>query len=78
MNHNVSFEASLSGDGECFVFIVDRDTFKFIKGQAPDGFDENSFYEGKYNIYPDDVFRYLDVKRDFPMLVKIGIEQDPQ
>ena len=53
------FKAIKSGDYESFCFDVDRDEFIKIKGEEPSEFDKSYFYENKYRLYMEDIFRIL-------------------
>lgn len=50
------FSGIPSGDYECFVFAVDRETFIRITGKKPTKFDKNKFLKSKYNLYPSVFF----------------------
>lgn len=60
---NFKFKAIPSGDYEAFTFAVSKDDYIKIKGESPNGLDENDFNDNKYNIYPNDLFDLLDTNR---------------
>lgn len=64
-----------SGDLECWCFLVDAETFRRVKGEAPDEqFDVGRFSEEgspyRYKLYPSDLIGY---EKD-GKVVKIMIE----
>lgn len=65
----IEFEAYYSGDWECFVFAVDKEIYKKIKGEEPDEFNQNDFIEKEelYNLYPNEIlpsgFSDIQIKR---------------
>ena len=74
---NLSFEARLGGDGECFCFYVNTDTFIFLKGrdyylrevamlrEMHDETDpDTTFTEPlEWPIYPNTIFPYENSKK---------------
>ena len=52
-------EGVVSGDCECWCFLVDKETFIKVKGQKPGRFDVGRFAVRKspyrYMIYPDNL-----------------------
>ena len=50
-----------SGDGECWCFLVDRETFKDITGKAPEEFDTHKGKgKYKYKLYPGHLIDQYD------------------
>ena len=52
------FNAIPSYKFDSFVFAVDKETFKQIRGKEPDKYDKNDLVDDRYNISPDDLFTY--------------------
>lgn len=73
----IEFEGIPSGDYESFVWAVDIETYKRIKGESfgeySDLFNKSPFYEGLYMIYPGDIF-----KSDTKQRIKIEITEITQ
>jgi len=54
----LAFNGVISGDGECFCFLVDRKTFVEIIKKEPKKYDK-SHKKDYYKLYPDDVFKNI-------------------
>jgi hypothetical protein len=54
-SYEQEFDGKLSGDGESFVWTVDKDTFVKIKNREPDEFDKYPYEKEMYLIFPDDI-----------------------
>jgi hypothetical protein len=61
MEQTVKFRAKMSGDGECFTFVVTEEEFLRLTGENPDKIhDRDYFTEGLYSVYPSHVFPDTD------------------
>jgi hypothetical protein len=71
-NKTFNFNGILSGDGECFCWVVDKETFIEIIGEEPEvPWDSSRYCEGKYNIYPGDLFGVSENKEmNFSISIK--------
>ena len=55
----MKFDAIKSGDYSSFCFDVDKETFIKIKGKKPEEFDKSFFFENKYRVYMEDLFKII-------------------
>ena len=71
----VTFEGIPSGDYECFCWDVDRETFIRVTGREPESYDESSFHEGLYMLYPSTAMGLFDKKHKlgFTLQVEEGL-----
>jgi hypothetical protein len=82
--NNLTFEARLGGDSECFCFYVNTDTFIFLKGRER-YLQELAYMHEAHNeinadvpfveptewaVYPSDLFQY---QKDKKYIVSFGI-----
>lgn len=80
MRKIIEFEGLISGDGECFCFNVDRETFIRLMGEEPSIYDYSEFdlndngnivpKGNKFRVYPGAIFGYDKEKKK----IKIEIE----
>jgi len=54
----VEFEGIPSGDCECFCWDVDHETFVRLTGREPDEYEGSKFNEGKYRLYPNELWPF--------------------
>lgn len=69
---DIEFEATCSGDGECFCWEVDKETYIKIKGWDDELSPYDMITENLFRIYPNDIFgfSYEECKKKIKIIWK--------